>query len=313
MRNIAYIQMKAKIIITFSLFGIITLTSVAQNNSIDYFGQTPPGDSAVIFAPGIISLTDRLEGNITFSPDGNECFFTVHGLNYSSYKIYHTKRENNIWSPQVEAPFFVGQKNSNPFFSVDGNTLYFDSQINSATSKRDIFMVQRTSLGWSDPQILPSPINSVYYDAAYSETSDSIGYFTSDRPGSQLHDIWYTRKTERQPIQVENLGTKVNSPSYDYSSCVAPDGSFLIFTSTRSGGPDLYVTFSNGNGGWTVPVNMKIINTDAEESDPSLSPDGRYLFFTRGHGGIEPQDIYWVNTKIINDIKKEVFNPKITK
>jgi Tol biopolymer transport system component len=104
---------------------------------------------------------------------------------------------------------------------------------------------------------------------------------------------------------VENLGTKVNSPSFDYSSCVAPDGSFLIFTSTRSGAPDLYVTFSNGNGGWTVPVNMKIINTDAEESDPSLSPDGRYLFFTRGHGGVEPQDIYWVSTGIIGKLKAE--------
>jgi hypothetical protein len=287
--------------------------SNAQTDSIGYFGQTLPGDLAVIFAPGIISLEDRLEGNITFAPDGNECFFTVHGLNYSTYKIFYTKRENNIWSPQMEAPFFTGQKNSNPFLSADGNTLYFDSQINSATSKRDIFMVRRTSQGWSDPQILPSPINSDYYDGCYSETSDSIVYFTSDRTGSQLHDIWYAPKTNGHPMEVENLGSKVNSNAYDYSSTVAHDGSFLIFTSTRLGAPDLYITFPNGSNGWAAPISMSKINTSAEESDPSLSPDGRFLFFTRGHAGIEPQDIYWVSTHILIDMKKTAFAPKLSK
>ena len=286
----------------------------AQNGSISYFGQTPPGDSAIIFAPGIISLSDRLEGKITFSPDGKECFFTVHGINYSTYKIYYTKLENNTWSPQVEAPFFIGQKNSNAFFSVDGSKLYFDSQINkSGINTRDIWVVQRTKQGWSDPKILPSPINSDYYDASYSETSDGTGYFTSNRPGGQGYDIWCTHRTNGQPVQVENLGLKVNSKAYEYCPCIAPDGSFLIFVSTRSGGTDLYVTFNDRNCGWTAPVNIKKINTKAEEADPSLSPDGRFLFFTRGHGGVEPQDIYWVSTKIIDDIKKEVFNLIITK
>jgi Tol biopolymer transport system component len=303
--------MKTKMIITFSLIEIITITLVAQNNSIDYFGQIQPDDSAVIFAPGIISLADRLEGNITFSPDGCECFFTVHGLNYSTYKIYYTKRKNNTWSPQMEAPFFVGQKNSNPFFSRDGEKLYFDSQINrSENNTRDIWMVQHTKGRWSDPKILPSPINSDYYDAYYSETSDSTGYFTSNRPDGEGYDIWCTLG---QPIQAKNLGVTVNSKSFEYCPCVSPDGSFLIFVSLRSGGPDLYVTFNDGNGGWTAPVNIKKINTSAEEADPSLSPDGRFLFFTRGHGGMEPQDIYWVSTKVIDDIKKEVFNSKITK
>ena len=47
------------------LFVIMTAFLVqvgnAQIDSIDYFGQTPPGDSAVIFAPGMISLQDRNE------------------------------------------------------------------------------------------------------------------------------------------------------------------------------------------------------------------------------------------------------------
>jgi len=43
----------------------------------DYFGQTPPGDSALIFAPGIISLPGRSEYKIIFSPNGNESFLQL--------------------------------------------------------------------------------------------------------------------------------------------------------------------------------------------------------------------------------------------
>ncbi len=300
--------MRTKLMITLLLTGFITAPVVAQNKPIDYFGQTPPGDSAVIFAPGIISLPNRLEGNITFSPDGNEYFFTVHGLHYSTYKIYYSRRDSNQWSPQAEAPFFAGQKNSNPHFSLDGNKLFFDSKMNaSGPNNRNIWMVQRSPEGWSAPTMLPSPINSGYVDAYYSESADSVGYFNSDRPGGQSYDIWCTHKMPDHSIQAENLGLAVNSKTYDITPCIAPDGSYLIFTSYRRG-PDLYVTFKDGKGGWTIPVNMKRINTSAEESDPTLSPDGRFLFFTRGHAGVEPQDIYWVSTKIIDDIKKEVFD-----
>jgi len=76
----------------------------AQTISCDYFGQSPPGDTAVIFAPGVISLPNRLEAGIAFSPDASECFFTVWGTKYSSASIFYTKREGNVWSPQVEAP-----------------------------------------------------------------------------------------------------------------------------------------------------------------------------------------------------------------
>ena len=45
------------IIVTPFLFQI----SNAQTNNIDYFGLKPPGDSAIVFAPGIISLGNRFE------------------------------------------------------------------------------------------------------------------------------------------------------------------------------------------------------------------------------------------------------------
>jgi hypothetical protein len=307
--------MRTKIIITLSLLGIITLTTVAQNNFIDYFGQTPPGDSAVVFAPGIISLPKRNEQNIVFSPDGKECFFGEWATDYSYAKIFYTQYIGKKWTPQIEASFSVGHFTSGVFFSVDGNRLYFHYANYSSSEPYDIWMVRRTSKGWSEPKHLPSPINSDYRDGCYSETKEGRVYFASNRPGGfdNKGDIWRTRQVSGDSLQVENLGATVNSASWEWGACIAPDESYLIFTSERPGGigfSDLYITFKKEDNSWTLPVDMEmngagINRKNAGTGDATLSPDGRFLFFSRSG------DIYWISTKIIDEIKKEVFNPKI--
>jgi hypothetical protein len=300
-------------------------TITVANQAIDYFGQTPPGDSAVVFAPGLVSLTDRLENSLAFSPDGNECFISVWGANYSSAEIYWMKRVGNEWTPQVEAPFSKGHFASRPFFSLDGSRLYFHYANFTGPDPYNIWMVQRTYNGWSEPIHLPSPINSNYRDGSYSETADGTVYFISNRPGGYDNkgDIWRTCKVPGQPLQVENLGNIVNSSAWDGDSFVSPDGSFLIFTSERPGGygsSDIYITYKKDDGNWTQPVNMErngngINIKNTASVGPSISPDGKFLFFSHWAGTPtgETADIYWISTKVIDDIKKEVFNSKITK
>jgi hypothetical protein len=265
-----------------------------------YFGQTPPGTTPQLFAPGILSLSNRLEDHVAFSPDGNECFFVVWGANFSSASINWWKSVNNSWTSLGVAPFSAGLYASSPSFSADDNKLFFKYA-------NDIWMVQRTADGWSDRQVLPAPINSSYAESGYSETAGGTSYFYSNRPGGQgttnLYDIWRTRQVPGQPLQAENLGPTVNSTAADYDPCVARDGSYLIFTSERPGGigySDLYVSFANGNGGLTAPVNLNNycpgINLAGYTTvGPSLSTDGRFLFFTRYRNtGVETEDVYWV-------------------
>ncbi len=60
---------------------------------------------------------------------------------------------------------------------------------------------------------------------------------------------------------------------------------------------DLYVSFS-GPRGWSVPVNLGAsFNTPADEYAPSLSPDGRFLFFVR-HKGDRSQR-FWVAARVL--------------
>ncbi len=277
-----------------------------------YFGQTPPGDSAVVFAPGIFSLPDRLESSITFSPDGKELYFQVVEIanNKASYKIYYTKYVNNKWTEQVEAPFSANNKigSSSPFISADGKSLYF-------VRDGDIWMVERTIEGWGEPQLLPSPINSTSRENSYTETADGVAYISSKRPGGFGGiDNWRIARLSDQSLQAENLGPILNSPSFDVSPCIAPDGSYLIFGSERNGRrgeAHLYISFNKGNNEWTTPVNMnscgaKINNETAHHNSPSLSPDGKFLFFVR-HETMLDMDIYWVSASIIDDIRTQVF------
>jgi Tol biopolymer transport system component len=116
-------------------------------------------------------------------------------------------------------------------------------------------------------------------------------------------------------LQEEKLGSMVNSSGMDISPCIAHDGSYLIFSSVRPGAfsiQDLYICFKKGDTGWTDPVNMEItgagINIDGyNQVCPSLSPDGKFLFFGNHAQSGDTRDIYWVSTKVIEDIKKEVF------
>ena len=67
--------MKKHLIIAATIFLIY---GCSHQSDFEYFGQTPPGNTPELFAPGIISLDDRNESMITFSPDGKECYFTEH-------------------------------------------------------------------------------------------------------------------------------------------------------------------------------------------------------------------------------------------
>lgn len=308
--------MKIKAIIIFLLLSYISVLSYAQQKNKEvtvlsefYYNQAPPVDSAVIFAPGIFSLPDRLESNIAFTPDGKECYFGILEIkdNKVSYKIYQSKYVNNKWTEQTEAPFSINNNISDPILSVDGKKLYFNKEGN-------IWMLESASEGWGKPRKLPSPINSDASEGSITESLDGDIYISSRRPaGMGGIDNWRINRLADQSLQAENLGSIMNSRYFDYSPFIAPDGSYLIFGSYRERRDGLlYISFNEGNNVWTTPINMnscgaKVNNTTAHHSNPSLSPDGKYLFFRR-HEADTIMDVYWVSTQIIKKLKKKALH-----
>lgn len=54
----------------------------------------------------------------------------------------------------------------------------------------------------------------------------------------------------------------------------------------------MHISFKDDTGNWSTPKDMGL-NGEL----PSLSPDGKYLFF------IKNDDVYWVDAQIIESLK----------
>jgi ankyrin repeat protein len=287
----------------------------------DYLGQIPPGDTAVVFAQGIVS-TDLLEHSpAVFSPNGNELFWWGYhppdSLNREWVRWGLTmKRINNRWTVPEECDLFYGD----PFFSKGGKRLYFSSE-GVQTAKKgisenswtryynsDIMYVEKQGEFWGEPQSISPVINTDNKECTATFTNEGTVYFLSYLDGvEQECGIFRSRLENGEYLPPEALPTCINSTSQDWTPFIAPDESYLIFSSNRKGGfgmGDLYISFHDAEKDtWSEPVNMgKGTNSTSQERLPGVSPDGKYLFFTRWLGK-NNHDIYWVSTNIIQKLK----------
>ena len=81
---------------------------------------------------------------------------------------------------------------------------------------------------------------------------------------------------------IENLGPNVNTIYDEGDAFIAPDESYIIFSSQdRSdsiGGQDLYIAYRKADGSWTQAKNMgESVNSESGEICPSISLDGKYF------------------------------------
>ena len=271
-----------------------------------YLGQKPPGMTPEVFAPGIIS-TGAPEQCIAFAPGGRELYFVRKTGN--TRKIHNMKEERGRWTSPHVVPFSGKYDDAEFSLSQDGKRLAFISNRpldGEGGSDRgwDIWIVEKTTNGWGEPENPGSVINSEKQEVFPSFFPNGDLYFSSDRDGD--YDIYVSRYADGQYLQAEKLGDAVNTENGEWDQAISPDGSYMIFCSTGRtdsfGGSDLYISFRGHDGNWTGTKNMgEKMNSSRGVCCPSISPDGRYLFFesSRGIDG----DIYWVDTKVVEALK----------
>src|SRR4030042_2768127 len=103
---------------------------------IDYFGQTPPGMHAAVFAPDFISRENWFVQNCCFSPDGKEFVFVITDNNWAVSDVMYTKFSEGKWSEPVK----IFDNALVPVFSYDGNKLYFISNQRNGSNDADIWV-----------------------------------------------------------------------------------------------------------------------------------------------------------------------------
>ena len=263
-----------------------------------YLGQTPPGSTAKVFAPGLICDTrpGQWESHGHFSTDGNTFCFIRRKF------VYITENTDQGWTipKYIES---IPYENWSPCLSPDANSLYFVAPYNRL-HRHNLFRCTRTSSGWTIPQKLGPPLSSSGCEWSFSLTADNSFYLASSRIPKGIWYIPYVNNTWPEAIYVPS----VNTPNYNEAHPgIAPDESFMVFNDAfRPGGhgyADLYLILRNPDGTWSQPRNLgPKINSSYIEFGARISPDKKYLFFTRSTGwnlgpDYDTADIYWVELK----------------
>jgi ankyrin repeat protein len=274
----------------------------------DYLGQAPPGDTPVIFAKGIISTIWGLHSSLAFSPDRTEVYWVpmidVPGQAYSRNYIHFMKKTGNRWGPPGIVSFsgIDGVSDGEPFFTEDGNRLYFNSTRPNPEQgndrKENIWYVDRTPSGWGEPKPVSQIINRMSMHWQFSVDKKGNIYFASDNPGGLgMQDIYISYLKDGEYGTPENLGTEINSAENEMTPFISPEGDYLIYCR----GTDLRIIFRKPDGEWGESKSMGSPVCTGFELCPLLTPDNKYLVFLSGREG--ESHPFWVSASVIEELR----------
>jgi hypothetical protein len=306
-----------------------------------YLGQKPPGMKAEMFAPGLLTAGGH-ESKIAFSPDGKEFSISISTSGWQSLAeprgafrkgfMMHSRMENGYWTEPKEFSFSPARNDGYPFFSPDGNKLFFNSNRGrtdpSDKSSSGIWYVVRVSGGWSEPQEVDFGKDYQSGRGVFPSVAANGNLYFALWPTIENGFLYMSRYENGNYSSPERLSDAINDKGGNHPY-IAPDESYIIFDDDRSennfGQLDLFISFRDENGKWMKVQNLgEGVNTVYGERRPFVSFDGKYLFFSSDR--INPelpeepislkklqqltnvhangyQHIYWVDAKIIEELK----------
>ena len=248
------------------------------------------------------------EGGPSISFDGLSLYFYdfLKGWGIGTLRMATRETIENPWEEAVSLGSELSGGGTAPCISADGLSLYFDGPGGGGS---DIFVSKRPTVSdpWGEPVNLGPNVNSSScLDMGASISADGLElFFGSDLRigGSGDWDVYVaTRTSVSAPWDMAvNLGPTINSSGFDGHPCISPNGLMLFFCSNRGGGHgdwDIWLTKrATKDDDWSKPVNLgRAINTWAGEAEPSISADGRTLYFSDWwiphSGGMGKQDLW---------------------
>lgn len=307
-------------IIILPFFAILLQISIANSQTSQnelpvlrgpYLGQIPPVNKSQLFAPGFVS-TQFGELNSVFSADGKEFYFSRRSIPGIPSAIMVTRLINNEWTKPSPVDFSGNFNDVDLFLTPDGKSMIYCSgrivnEGNMVRMNNDFWISVRIGDKWGEPARFAEEAVSEFEDYFPIVAKSGNLYFNSQRGGPGTNDIYCSKLVNGKYSAAEKLPAPINSPYREFDAFVSRDEKMIIFSSERPGGfggSDIYISFKKSDNSWSEPVNPgNDINSAASEYGATISPDGKYLFFTSSRNGTE--DIFWVSAKIIDALKNK--------
>lgn len=195
--------------------------------------------------------------------------------------------ENGKWQPPAVLPFSGQSSDISPRFSADGTRLYFASRRGQA-GLVGLWYSTRAGNTWSSPQKLFTPLTDKAHQLGCSEAANGDLVVVTVRDGMNIVSFLSKKGDGYGEPQAMD---PINATGYISDACIAPDESYVVFSAIGGADEllspgaiyqhgDLYISFRK-EGAWQKPVHLpEPVNSQASESSPSISPDGKYLYFT---------------------------------
>ena len=104
---------------------------------------------------------------------------------------------------------------------------------------------------------------------------------------------------KKQWQKAKNIGTPINTEKSEGAQSISADGKTMVFTAClRKGGYgscDIYISKKVGSK-WTKPLNIgPAINSKYKETQPTLSPNGKTIYFVSTRPGGKGKFDIWLS------------------
>ena len=199
--------------------------------------------------------------------------------------------------PPINSQDFDG----GPSLSADGLTLYFVTDRDIVTGG-DIWTATRRSAAepFGQPRNLGSPVNSAADEGSPAISADGLDLFYDRAPDGRIFEA--RRSIATAPFGKPVIVDLVCSGCRDGFPAVSSDALQLYFCSDRAGGyggDDVWMaTRASTSSPFEPPVNVgPAVNSAANDCEPTISTDGRELFFGSDRKGGSGGDDIWVSSR----------------
>jgi len=266
-------------------------------------------------APSAVSAanTPAHDGCPIESPNGKQLFIAstrTGGLGKNDIWVAERANKHDDWGPMTNlGPAINSGDHEFCPTPLGGGWLLFVSDRaacgatpNQAPPVGDIYLTRQHPDGtWLAPQHLGCAADGTgpnftggEFGPSLVDTANGTFLYFSSTGTSGNHDIYRSLMAGDGSFGAPQPVSELNTGAVDQMPNVSRDGSEIVFASSRGGNMDIYTANFDGTTGlWSTPVPVAAVNTPDPETRPSLSGDGKRLYFGRG----ATADVY-VSTRV---------------